>query len=153
VPWYGFAGYEDDPNPDANTLQLGDTGNDDDGETYRAYVVTHPFVPGQVALQKTEVKNGQLIAPIASGVSLAFRAWADFGMEKSGIVVVDLSATTRELETAPSRVLRYMDNLSLADCRTLQIEFGDPDDDGNAFWQIDRAELSLVKNEMMGGGR
>jgi len=151
VPWFGLSGPSVE-RADFDGLMRGDTGNTDDGETYRAYIVTKPTIAGQTTLQKTEVKVGQLVGPVASGVTLAFRAWADFGTEKSGTVLVDMTATTRELETEPSRVLRYMDNLSLADCRTTQIEFGDPDDSGNEFWQLDRADIALVKNEMMGGG-
>jgi hypothetical protein len=73
----------------------------------------------------------------------------DFGLWSVTKSIV-LTPTARELSQDADRIFRLLDSLSIADCKVVQVELGDPDTSGATFWQVDRLDVGLRLEESLG---
>ncbi len=145
VPFHGF----NQLTTNQNSLMQGNIGNTDNGTGYRAYLRTRPVVAGETILQKTGATAGMFLGPPASGATLGVAALADFDTW-SVTKTIDLTPNARELSRDVSRIFRLLDSLSIADCKVIQAEIGDPDATGETFWQVDRLDIGVRREESLG---
>lgn len=118
---------------DASLVWLTDEGDDDNGTDYSARLVTKPYV--HASLRQFEVKEGSIMAKAAAGATLNATVIADFGRFSKPVTGISLTPTSTE-----TRVVRKLDNLSLAEIRALQVEFVDPATPGTQ-WQLEQLFL------------
>lgn len=134
VPFVGVAGN--------GLIWRTDTGSDDNGTDYQASMTTRPFVHGNV-LHQFESKNGAIIGAAATGASVVIRAIGNFGTVSKEVGLVDFTPASGEGDT----VIRTLDNLSLSELRTLQVQVADGPVPG------ERWELSVLALREEGGQR
>jgi hypothetical protein len=108
-----------------------DTGDDDNGTDYTATIVTRPFIHGSL-LHTFEVQRGALLAEAASGATLDITLIANFGDFEKEVTSIDLTPDGSE-----EHVMRTLDDLGLAELRSLQIKFEDTSPAG-AKWTLEQ---------------
>jgi hypothetical protein len=93
----------------------------DAGVSYVARIRTRPFISAGL-IARFGVMVAALLASKAADTSIEVFLIRDMGQETTAGVTVDCSdpATVEQ-------VVRDMDDLVLSECRTVQVEFGDPD--------------------------
>lgn len=126
VPFIGRAG--------SGLVLRTDTGNDDNGTAYAARIVSKPYVHGNLLHQFASMA-GALMAKAASGVTIDVTVMADFGKVEKEVSDVSLAPAGAE-----ERVIKMLDSLSLAEIRTLQVEFEDSSVIGGQ-WQLEQFGL------------
>lgn len=112
---------------------LTDEGDDDNGTDYFARIVTKPYV--HASLRQFEIKEGSIMAKATVGATIDAAVIADFGRFSKPVAGISLAPVASE-----TRVVRKLDNLSLAECRAFQIEIEDPAAPG-AQWQLEQLFL------------
>lgn len=147
VPFIGKASWSVDLNTVRDYVQRCDTGGTDahtTGDTesaYRAQVVTKPFALAGL-LNHHEIKSGVLLAKAASepNGSVYIKLIQDFG-KASKMVDATLFVDTNE-----SHTIQQLDDLGLAELRTLQIAMGDLDDNVTPpdEWELHRLQLKVT---------
>jgi hypothetical protein len=113
-----FVGFDEAVASGEARLQRADTGVSDDGETYRAYLRTRPFLTREL-LGKAGVMSASVMAPVSSGDSVDVTLIRDFGVNTK-TVAASLTATASE-----RRIVRHLDNLDLSEMMALEVEIGD----------------------------
>ncbi len=96
-----------------------DTGSADNGTAYSALIVSKPYVHGNMMHQFRAMK-GALMAKAATDVEVVITLLRDFGIEESSPITVDLTPEDDE-----EYVIEPMDNLSMSELRTIQVQFED----------------------------
>jgi hypothetical protein len=105
-----------------------DTGDDDNGTEYSARIVSGPLA-GSI-LHQTEIKAGALLAKAVTGASIDVKVSRDFGLETKTVSAVAFDATGSE-----TQVVKDLDNLTISEFHTLQVEFVDVATPG-ARWEL-----------------
>ncbi len=119
-----------------------DTGHDDNGTAYTATLTTKPFVHGSL-LNQFEVKSAALLAEAAHGTTLDVTISGNFG-------AVTKPAQTLTLDPAgdETRVIRTIDDLSLAELVTMQITFTDPASvDQQGQWSLEQFAMRETRGQ------
>ena len=148
VPFIGKEKWTVGLNTIRNYVQRCDTGGTDahttgDTEsTYRATVITKPFALAGL-LNEHEVKSGTLLTKAASepNGSVFVKLIQDFGK------VEKMAAATLFVDTGnETHTIRQLDDLKLAELRTLQIAMGDLDDNVTPpeTWELHRLQLKVT---------
>jgi len=116
-----------------------DTGTTDSDGNYRAYVITKPYLLGDL-WDKFGLMAGALIAKAASGTTLLIRMLRNFSIETRD-VTVDLSPAASEVS-----VVKPIDNASMSELNAIQIEYGDEDASAQE-WDLDRLVFKIRQEE------
>lgn len=125
-------------------VQMGDSGTDDNGTTYRGRVQTAPF---QIAglMNQSEIMAAALLAEASDDTdsSIYVRAVRDFGIET---LTVD---TTLEPVSTEAYVIKQLDDLSFAELYVVQLEMGDLDEDEAPMdsWALNGLMLKTAAGE------
>jgi hypothetical protein len=118
-----------------NLLQRCDTGNTDDAASsatpYTARIVTKPYQITNM-LNQFAVLAGYLMAAAQTGAELTINLLKDF-VTSSSKTVASISLTPASTETV---VMKQMDNLSVAEMRTVQFEFIDSAPATTERWEL-----------------
>ena len=111
----------------ANGLHRGDTGTDDSGTAFAAYMVSRPYTPASI-LNRFGVMAAALLAKAAAGVSVSVTGTRDFGVETlARTVPLDPAA-------AETLVIKPLDSFSFAELKALQITLADTGTPGR--WEL-----------------
>jgi len=121
------------------TIWQGDTGTNDNGESYTAYVRSAPLALAGL-INKFGVRAGSFVGAAAEGVSAVIKLIRNFGEETTDGVTVDCSPTESE-----DPVIRPLDDLILSDCHTVQVEIRD-EDSPSGTWAAHQVVL-MSRNE------
>lgn len=114
-----------------------DTGDDDAGTDYAAQITTKPYAPTNLEAQ-FEIKSATLVAKATEDATLTISAIPDFGTAVTKIAEdLDLSPAGSEVA-----VIRKKDELGIAECTTVQIDFSDTAAPG-ARWELARFSMTL----------
>jgi hypothetical protein len=125
-----------------NRIWKADTGTDDVGTPFQAYVITKAFEPGGPGFYG-EVGDAELLAKASTGVTITDTVTRDFGAEtKTG--TADLTPTADE--GAATRVSRRLEDSAFGGCRFVQHQLGDAEPVSNR-WTLDRLIVPFVKTE------
>lgn len=124
---------------------VADSGNDDAGTAYQAYVTSKPIIAGRSVLQKTGVMSAAVVAKPAAGVSVQLTLIRDFGIESKSFAAA-LTATAAETAGGATRVIRSLDDAKLSELKALQVRIGDAAAVA-ALWTVDRIDLRLRGEE------
>lgn len=124
---------------DTKLIRMADTGTTDDGTPYRAYLRTKPFSMHSL-LQKAGVMAGAIMAKASSGVTLTIKLISNYGL-LTKTATAPLTPVGSE-----ERVIRDIDNLSISEVRTLQIELGDASA-VDSDWELDMLSLKTRDEE------
>lgn len=115
-----------------------DIGDNDNGVTYAARLVTKPYAPSNV-LNQFGIQAGALVATSAVGAFLDIRMTRDFGLESIDVENITLDPSV----FGETFVIRQLDNLSMSELHVLQIEFRDPDGTGPSGADVPGARWEL----------
>ncbi len=121
----------------------GDIGTSDSNGDYRAYVVTKPYILGDL-WNKFGLMAGALIAKSASGTSLLLKMLRNFSIETRQ-VTVDLTPAGSEVE-----VIKPIDNATMSELNTIQLEYGDAAASAQE-WDLDRLVFKIRDEEGTAG--
>lgn len=110
-PYMGFNG--------SHKLQVGDIGSTDNGVSYRAHIVTKPYIVAGL-LNKWGAMAAALLAEPNTTSSLVVRLTRDFGKETNELT------TDFVPDGSESQVIKVFDHLIMSDARAIQVEFQDP---------------------------
>lgn len=117
-PYVGFG--RSNPLPEPNIYRT-DTGTDDDGFPYRAFIRTKPiFLTG--LLNRWGTMTGALLATALEGGAVQVKCIRDFGLEESTGINVPLDPVDDE-----PFVIKQLDNLKMSSSYAIQFEFSDPE--------------------------
>lgn len=120
----------------------GDTGTDDNGTTFQAYVITKAIEPGGPGFAGS-VGDSLLLAKAGSGVTITDTVTADYGVQtQTGTAVLTLTAD----EGSATRVTRRIEGSALNGVSFVQHQIGDAAAVSNG-WTLDRLIIPLGKNE------
>jgi hypothetical protein len=128
----------------AKALWKCDTGTDDNGTTFQAYVDTKAYEPGGVGFYGS-VGDSELLAVAASGVTIGCTTIADFGLQTR---TSSCSLTPTASETRVSR--RFEDSALAGDVMFVQHRIGDSAAVANA-WELDRLVIPWAKDDAASG--
>lgn len=121
-------------------LWKADTGTDDNGTNFQAYVITKAIEPGGPGYNGG-VGDSMLLAKAASGVTITDTITADYGIQTTTGTAL-LTAAGSE-----TRVTVRLEGSALSgDVRFIQHQLGDASAASNA-WTLDRLVTPLVKHE------
>jgi hypothetical protein len=114
-----------------------DTGDDDNGTEYSASIVTKPFALADLQTA-FEIKTATLVAKAQEDARLSVSAIPNFGTTVTKLAEeVDLTPAGDE-----AHVTRFMDDLGLAECTVVQVQFADTDTPGER-WELARCALTV----------
>lgn len=131
-PWIGQTG-------GAATLWKCDTGTDDAGSPFQAYVITKAAEPGGPGFNG-RVGDAMLLAKAATGVTITDTVTADFGLQtKQGTALLTAAA-------AETRVSVPLGDSAFAGCQFVQHQIGDGSAASNA-WALDRLIVPYLQQE------
>jgi hypothetical protein len=116
---------------DGNLILRSDTGTSDAGQAYNAMIRTRPFVQGSL-LHQWEAASAMLLAGAVPGGVLDITLRADFGLQVKKVSGVKLDPVAGEM-----RVIKNLDDLGLAELRTLQIVFEDAPIPTTTQWTLE----------------
>lgn len=97
-----------------------DTGDDDNGTAYTAWIVTKPYTAAGFQHQ-FQVKSGTLLAEAVAGAVIDVKVTKDFGLDTVTVQDVAMGPTGDE-----TQVILPLPDLEFAELRTVQCEFKDP---------------------------
>jgi hypothetical protein len=119
-----------------------DTGTTDSNGNYRAYVISKPYLIGDL-WQKFGLMAGALIAKAAVS-TLLLRLRRNFSIETRD-VTVSLAPTTTE-----TSVIKPVDNATMSELNAIQIEYGDSAASAQT-WDLDRFVFRIRDEEGTAG--
>lgn len=134
VPYIGVAG--------GGLIWKTDTGSTDNGTTYHARIVTKPFVQANL-LHKYECKNASIFAKGTSSATLDITVHGlrpGLGAISKTVSGIDFTPVAGEGDY----VIRHLDNLSMSDTNTLQLEIEDTDPAGSGQWSLGQIAIREV---------
>jgi hypothetical protein len=118
-----------------------DTGDDDNGTEYAARITTKPYAPTELQ-REFEIKSSTIVAKAVSGSTFVLSAIPDGGI-----------ATTQTAETvdctpagSETFVIRTQDDLNLAECTTVQLDFADVETPG-ARWELAQCAVTYTSGQ------
>jgi len=126
-----------------SSLHYADTGVSDNGQPYRAFVVTKPYTLGGL-WQKFGMMAGVLLARASAGASLFIQMLRNFSVETRQ-ATVSLAPVGSE-----THVVKPIDNATMSELNTLQIEYGDESANTQA-WSIDQLTFKIREEEGSAG--
>jgi hypothetical protein len=132
-PYYGMVA--------ANTIWKGDTGTDDAGTTFQAYVDTKEY--GEIG-KNHGVRDGVLIAEVASGVTITVTPIGDNGLQSGQAGTALLTAASSE-----TRVNKRLEGLQTAGAGTFRFRIGDAAAVANT-WTLDSMTSHVTIQEDRG---
>jgi len=118
-----------------------DSGTDDNGTPFQAYVVTRAEEPGGAGFFG-EVGDPMLLAKAATGVTITDTIIADFGMQTSakGTATLDASAA------GETRISRRLEGAALSGVTFIQHQIGDDQAISNT-WTLDRVTTPYAQHD------
>jgi hypothetical protein len=126
-----------------STMHFADTGTTDSSTLFRAYVITKPYVLGDL-WSKFGLMAAALLARAAAGTTLLINMIRNFGVE-SRSVTVDLSPAGTE-----EYVIKPIDNASMSELNAVQLEYGDEDASEQA-WSVNQLVFKIRPEEGTAG--
>jgi hypothetical protein len=124
-------------------LWKADTGTDDNGTPYQAYVVTKALEPGGPGFYGS-VGDAVLLAKAGTSVTITATVTADFGIQTtSGTALLTASGSE-------TRVSKTLEGSGLAGVSFVQYQLGDASAISNS-WTLDRLTLPLGQSEAVSG--
>jgi hypothetical protein len=115
-----------------------DTGDDDNGTEYAARITTKPYDPTQLQ-RDVEIKSATLVAKAEEDASVVLSVIVNGGVTTTQIGE-DIDLTPEGSETF---VIRHVDDLSVAECQTVQFDFADVASPG-ARWELARLSATMT---------
>lgn len=125
----------------APAIYRANTGTDDAGSNFQAYITTRPLLPSGELGRNGGIGEGQLLAKAASGVTITQTVIRDFGLE-TRTATCSLTAAASE-----TRVLRKFEAGDLADAGVIQITLGDGSAASNG-WTLDTLMVPILDQEI-----
>lgn len=120
-----------------------DTGTDDNGTTFKAYVITKAVEPGGPGFFG-EVGDAVLLAKAGSGVTIECDVSADFGIQtEAGSCLLTASASE-------TRVSKVFEGTALSGIAFTQYQLGDANIVSNT-WTLDRLVVPYKQHEAVSG--
>lgn len=120
-----------------------DIGTTDSNGDYLAYVVTKPYLLGDL-WSKFGLMAGALISKAASGTTLLLRMIRNFNIETRD-VTVDLTPVASEVS-----VIKGIDNASMSELNAIQLQYGDSAASAQE-WDLDRFVFKIRDEEGTAG--
>ncbi len=120
-------------------IQKADTGTDDAGTAFQAYVKSKPLAAAPLGTN-AGLSDVQVLAKVATGVTLTLTVDRDYGIE-TRTSTVDLSAGASE-----TRTLKKFEGSALAGAGTIQAQLGDGSAASNA-WVLDALAIPVLQQE------
>jgi hypothetical protein len=118
-----------------------DTGDDDNGEEFAARQTTKPFAVGDLQTD-VEIKSATLVAKAQDGAALVISAIPNYDADSTTPAgTIDLSPVGSE-----AQVTRFLDDLSVAECTTFQIDFADTATPGER-WELGRFAMTVTSGQ------
>lgn len=118
-----------------------DTGTQDSGSTsYRAYVKTKPYALGQL-WQKFGLMAAVVLAR-ASASTLYVKLIRNFGIE-----TLEKSVSLSASASAEERVIKTLDNASMSELNTVQLEYGDGSSASAQAWSVDQFSTRIREED------
>lgn len=115
-------------------LLVTDTGTQDDGDDYFATLTTKPYVHGSL-INQFECQSAALLATATAGAILNVTIVGNFGL-----TVKPAETLTFDPEDTEGHVVRILDDVGLAELRTIQVSFTDPETPGEQ-WRLEQMTL------------
>lgn len=125
------------------SLHVADSGTDDSGTPFRAYVRTKPYVLGDL-WTRFGIMAAAVLARAAAGTSLLLRLIRNFEAETTQ-TLVDLSPAGSE-----PHVVKPVDDSHLSSLNVLQVEYGDEAASAQA-WDVDRLVFKVRGEDEFAG--
>ena len=123
----------------------GDTGTDDNGTAYKAYIVTKDFEPGGQGVYG-EVGDIELLAKVSSGVTITATVTGDFGEGTTKQATGTALLTAIGTET---RISKRLEGSALSgDVKFIRIQIGDAAAVSNS-WSLDRIVVMGGRNDRL----
>lgn len=122
-----------------------DQGGDDNGTAYHSRIVTKPYVRANL-LNRMECKSASIFAKAVTDATINVTVHgmrADAGEVTKEVTDIDFTALSGETDF----VIRHLDNLSLADLNTLQLEIEDTTPAGTGQWVIGQIAIREVSGQ------
>jgi hypothetical protein len=117
--------------PIVNAILQGDTGTDDGGAEYQAYVDTKEYAPAGLG-RNCSIVEPHLIAEVSSTAAISVTARTDFGKDVTTSGDIGLMAEYEE-----THVQRKVEGLQTSDIGTVRFRIGDADDVTGTDWTLD----------------
>jgi hypothetical protein len=115
-----------------------DTGDDDNGTEFSAQIRTKPYAIGDLQTE-VELKSATLVAKAQADATLLVSAVPNYDEDSVKVAgELDLSP-----EASEAQVTRFMDDLSIAECTTVQIDFADTATPGER-WELARFAMTVT---------
>lgn len=118
---------------DPDFIQRCDTEDTDNGDSFTARIVSHPFISPAGILSRFGGLVGGLVGKADADAVVRVSLIRDFGVELASNVSVDVPMAPTGTEDP---VIKEIDDLSIADCRAIQIEITDPDPATAVRWEL-----------------
>lgn len=115
-----------------------DLGDTDNGQPYHAMIRTKPYVHGNL-MNQFECHSAMLLAGAVPGGQVDITLRADFGRQVRPVRNVSLAPVSTE-----SRVIKNLDNLGLAEMRTLQVTIEDAASGPTTQWSLEQFAIREV---------
>lgn len=124
-------GHDANGDPNQPTLKKCDTGTDDYGTNFQAYIITKAIEPGGPG-NYGEVGDSELLAKTASGVTISKSTIIDFGLQAPKMSSVALNAEGKE-----TRVTKKFQDSAVSNVKFIQHQIGDGVAASNS-WSLER---------------
>jgi hypothetical protein len=118
-----------------------DTGTQDSGTSYLAYVKTKPYALGQL-WQKFGLMAAVVLAR-ASSSTLYVKLIRNFGIE-----TIEKSVSLAASASAEERVIKTLDNASMAELNVVQLQYGDGSSASAQAWSVDQFSTRIRSEDM-----
>lgn len=121
-----------------------DTGTDDNGTAYAASITTKPYATAGI-MNQFGVMSGWLVAKVDASATITIKITKDFGLESDTVSSISLAASGSE-----THVIKQLDNLSMAEMRTVQVQFLDPSP-ATGRWELVEFSIKQTAGQTAGG--
>lgn len=134
-PYLGISGQ--------TAIWKGDTGTNDNGTNFQAYILTKPYLPWSARNLGGCPEELVLAGQLAAGVTISVSVIKDWGYET---VIGTVSLADYGGGTTPSRIVRQVDGSRFSRAKVVQFQIGDGAA-ANADWNLDL----LIGNAVVDG--
>lgn len=120
----------------------GDTGVDDDGESFAASITSRPLIPG-TGWRKFGVRAASITADAAASTTVDFSLIRDYGLETVSVGDVSLVPTGSETLKLP-----WLDNARMGGSKAVQVKVADSDPQLGT-WRLHQIALVIEPEESL----
>lgn len=124
-----------------NTVWKADTGTDDNGTAFQAYVKSKPFVPWGLQHRGAITEEATLTARVSSGVTITGILTVDRGRDaKSGTCTLDAESGGTQ-----TQLTKKLEGARVSDAKSIEIQVGDGSAASNS-WNLDAVLASVSQD-------